>query len=72
MKIHSNDATFDLFRLSAAKEVVDLCANTLRTYNTQGLPFYRRGRAIFVSRRDLEEFIRRNPTITRGGKEQRP
>lgn len=49
---------FDLFRLSKAKSTVDLAPNTLRAYNAQGLPFYRMGKAVFISKAELEEFIR--------------
>jgi hypothetical protein len=52
---------FDLFRLTKAKQTVDLCPNTLRKFNRQGLPFYKRGRAVFVSKSELEQFIR-NPS----------
>lgn len=54
-----NLAGFDLFRLSKSKEIVDLAPNTLRAYNRQGLPFYRKGKAIFISRAELGSFIRR-------------
>lgn len=50
---------FDLFRLCRSKDVVDLSPNTLRSYNKQGLPFHRQGKVVFVSRRELSEFIRR-------------
>ncbi|HWQ93380.1 MAG TPA: hypothetical protein VN673_17045, partial [Clostridia bacterium] len=49
---------FDLFRLTKAKEVVDVCPNTLRAYNKKGLPFYRKGKAIFISKSELAAFIR--------------
>ncbi len=45
-------------RLSKSKRAVDICPNTLRSYNKQGLPFYRRGKAVFFSRTELEAFIR--------------
>jgi len=48
---------FDLFRLTKSKAVVDICANTLRSYNKQGLPFYCRGKAVFVSKSELAAFI---------------
>lgn len=48
---------FDLFRLTKSKTVVDICPNTLRSYNKQGLPFYCRGKAVFVSKSELAEFI---------------
>ncbi len=51
------DSAFDLFRLSKSKEVVDVCPNTLREYNRRGLPFYHRGKAIFVSKIELARFI---------------
>ena len=49
---------FDLFRLSKSKEVVDVCSNTLRSYFKEGLPFYRRGKAVFISKLELAAFIR--------------
>lgn len=54
----NNAAGFDLFRLSKSKEVVDVCSNTLRAYFRAGLPFYRRGKAIFISKTELAQFIR--------------
>jgi hypothetical protein len=53
-----NDDSFDLFRLSTAKQTVDVSPNTLRAYHKLGLPFYRRGKVVFVSRRELNDFIR--------------
>jgi hypothetical protein len=50
---------FDLFRLSKGKDEVDICANTLREYHRQGLSFYRKGKAVFVSKSELEAFIRK-------------
>jgi hypothetical protein len=50
--------TFDLFRLSNSKKTVDICANTLREYHRRGLPFYRQGKAVFVSKVELALFIR--------------
>lgn len=50
--------TFDLFRLSHSKEIVDLAPNTLRKFNRQGLNFYRKGKIVFISRRELECFIK--------------
>jgi len=49
---------FGLFRLSKSKQVVDVCPNTLRAYNSQGLPFYKVGKSVFVSYAELESFIR--------------
>jgi hypothetical protein len=51
-------ASFDLFRLSKSKQVVDISPNTLREFHRKGLTFYRRGRAVFVSKAELEFFIR--------------
>ena len=52
------EAGFDLFRLSQSKEVVDVCSNTLRQYAREGLRLYRVGRAVFVSKSELEAFIK--------------
>ena len=56
--VHSVEAGFDLFRLSISKDVVDVCPNTLRAYFKQGLPHYRRGKAVFISKAELAEFIK--------------
>jgi hypothetical protein len=58
----SSDANFDLFRLSKSKQIVDVCSNTLREYHEQGLEFYRRGKAVFVSKTELAAFIRSGTT----------
>jgi len=60
--------SFDLFRLSKSKEAVDVCSNTLRAYHTDGLPFYRRGKAVFISRAELSAFIRTPRTAKAGAK----
>jgi hypothetical protein len=52
--------SWDLFRLSKSKSIVDLVPNTLRDYHDRGLPFYRQGKVVFVSKSELETFIR-NP-----------
>jgi hypothetical protein len=52
---------FDLFRLSKAKETVGVCANTLRAYHREGLPFYQSGKVVYVSKSDLDAFIRATP-----------
>ncbi len=57
-------AGFDLFRLSRGKDVVDVCANTLREYHRTGLPFYKKRRAVFVSKAELEHFLRANAAAT--------
>jgi hypothetical protein len=48
---------FELFRLSKSKAAVDVCPNTIRSYFKQGLPCYKRGKAVFVSRSELAQFI---------------
>ena len=53
----STNSSFDLFRLSKSKAVVDISPNTLRAYNKQGLPFSHRGKAIFASKSALAKFI---------------
>jgi hypothetical protein len=59
---------FDLFRLSKSKEVVDVCSNTLRAYFKQGLPYYKRGKAIFVSKAEFIEFIRNGISLIQKNK----
>ena len=49
---------FDLFRLTKSKEIVDLASNTIRAYAKQGLPLYKRGKAVFISKTELEQFIK--------------
>ena len=49
--------SFELFRLSKSKAAVDVCPNTIRSYFKQGLPCYKRGKAVFVSRSELAQFI---------------
>jgi hypothetical protein len=49
---------FDLFRLSRSKSIVDLAPNTLRSFNREGLRFFRCGKAVFVSKQELADFIR--------------
>lgn len=51
-----------MFRLSAAKKTVDICPNTLRSYHAAGLPFYRIGKAVFISKAELAAFIRGKAT----------
>ncbi len=48
---------FPLFRLSKSKKVCDISPNTIRSYARQGLPLYRRGKAVFVAKADLANFI---------------
>lgn len=51
---------FDMFRLTNSKSVVDVCPNTLRAYHTKGLRFYRNGKAVFISKLELADFIRKH------------
>ncbi len=55
---HQDLCKFGFFRLSKSKLVVDVCPNTLRAYNSQGLPFYKVGKSVFVNYAELESFIR--------------
>jgi hypothetical protein len=52
-----SQTAFDLFRLSKSKSAVDLCPNTIRAYFKMGLPSYRMGKAVFISRTQLQAFI---------------
>jgi hypothetical protein len=52
---------FDLIRLSKSKQLVDLSPNTLRGYNKKGLPFHRVGKCVFISKTELEQFLKSNP-----------
>lgn len=60
MTFNQNVCKFGFFRLSKSKLAVDVCPNTLRAYNSQGLPFYRIGKSVFVSYTELETFIRQH------------
>ena len=56
--VHTADTfNFDLFRLSKSKSAVDVSPNTIREYARQGLKLRRLGRAVFVSRAELDRFI---------------
>ena len=57
---HQDLSKFGFFRLSKSKLMVDVCPNTPRAYNAQGLPFYKVGKSIFVNYAELEDFIRQN------------
>jgi len=50
---------YDLVRLSKSKSAVDLAPNTIRAYAREGLNLYRKGRAVFFSRLELENHIRK-------------
>lgn len=55
----SRGTSFDLFRLSHSKPEVDISSNALRGYFKRGLKFYKQGKAVFVSKSELADFIRR-------------
>jgi hypothetical protein len=54
----SLSTSFDLVRLTRAKRAVDVCPNTIRAYAKEGLNLYRKGRAVFFSRAELDTHIR--------------
>jgi hypothetical protein len=62
-----NDLEFDLFQVSQGKTEVKLSPHVLRKYHKQGLPFYRHGKFVFVSKRELQEFLRSAETATQEG-----
>ena len=51
---------FDLFRINAAKIEVGCTPNTIRSYIRQGLKCYKVGKAMWISRSELSEFIRKS------------
>ena len=53
---------FDLVRITKAKRVVDVSANTIRAYGKRGLPLYKCSKSLFFSRSELAAFIRANST----------
>jgi len=55
--------SFDLVRLTKSKPAVDLCSNTIRQYARNGLPLYRKGKAVFFSKAELAVFIRAKPQV---------
>jgi hypothetical protein len=57
-KSEAKPVNFAMFRLTKSKAEVGVSPNTLRAYNRAGLPFYRRGKCVFISRAELETFIR--------------
>jgi hypothetical protein len=48
----------ELYRLSKSKAEVDVAPNTIRAWFKLGLPFYKRGKMIFISRAETVAFIR--------------
>lgn len=63
---------FEFFRLTKAKEHVDLAPNTLRAYARHGLKLHRIGGAVFVSRTELANFIRNRAVDESGGLKSLP
>ncbi len=66
-RIKGQTESFDLFRLNKSKDAVDVCANTLRNYHKAGLRFYKIGKAVFVSKSELDQFIRSKAVCLVGG-----
>ena len=62
---NTSNSAFDLFRVSKAKETVDICPNTIRKYNRSGLRIYKiKGdRCAYVSRNELANFITTNAEV---------
>ena len=56
--IATNNAGFDLARLSKSKATVDVSPNTIRAYAKEGLALYRKGKAVFFSKTELEHFLK--------------
>jgi len=48
---------FPLFRISHAKAEVGMSPNTVRSMIADGLPSYKRGKMLFVSKDELAAFI---------------
>jgi hypothetical protein len=55
--------TFDLVRISQAKKSCQVSPNTIRAYAREGLNLYRKGRAVFFSRAELADHIRRTGKV---------
>ncbi len=51
-------AKFDLVRITLTKRELGICPNQIRKMAKRGLAIYGRGRMRFVSRREVEIFIR--------------
>jgi hypothetical protein len=50
--------SFDLVRISKAKEVCDVAPNSIRNYAKLGLRIYRAGKSTFFSKMELAAFIK--------------
>jgi hypothetical protein len=57
------NASFDLVRITASKKFCSVAPNTIRAYAKEGLNLYRKGRAVFFSRTELEQHIRRTAIV---------
>ncbi|MEY2409073.1 MAG: hypothetical protein QOF48_1743 [Verrucomicrobiota bacterium] len=59
--------TFDMCRLTQAAKIAHMSVDSIRGMFKRGLRGYRHGRMVFVSLRELAEFIRshaeKNPTL---------
>jgi hypothetical protein len=60
-----SSTSFDLIRITHAKRAVDVCPNTIRAFAKEGLNLYRKGRAVFFSRAELESHIRSTATVAK-------
>ena len=54
----SANTGFDLFKISKSQEAVGICRPTIQQYIRRGLPCYRCGKFNFVSRSELNDFIK--------------
>lgn len=50
--------SFDLVRITHTKEEVDISTEMIRAYCRQGLRLYKVGKAAFISRTELADFIK--------------
>ena len=56
----NNNTPFEMVRLSHSKREVDTTPNQIRFYAKHGLRLYRLGKAVYFSRIEFADFIRRN------------
>jgi hypothetical protein len=54
--------SFDLIRLSHAKQLCDFSPNTVRSFFARGLRAYRHGKMVMFSRSELEHFLKTKAT----------
>lgn len=55
---------FEMFRLEHASEEVGVSRSTILNWTKEGLRIYRVGRMAFISKRELEAFIRVRSNMT--------